>query len=198
MLRSLSLLTLAAVLFSAGSASAQIDISSLMLGAGSFSAPKKDLFHPGSLHPEMEIGGRLLLPRLHWGLSWTYWNDRALTPPPVVDLMSWDSYRSHILGMRVSYRPFGEWNGPFALGLVGGVSRHFVSSESINPDLLKHSLSGVFRKTGNTLDLGLHLDLRLWKSLALRTQALHHAPLDSGDSGLEKQWTYSAGVVLSR
>jgi hypothetical protein len=191
-------LAFAAQLPSPGSGFAQLDLPSLMIGAGSMSAAERDSFHPRSLHPEVEIGGRLLLPRLHWGVSWAYWNDRAMTPPPAIDLMSRGSHRSNILGMRVSFRPFGEWNGPFAFGLVGGMSRHFVSAERMHPDLLRHSLSGVFRETGNTLDLGMHLDLRLLKPLALRAQALRQAPLDSDDSGLEKQWSFTAGIVLSK
>ncbi len=154
-----------------------------------------------TLYPELEVDTEMMVPYIRGGLYWGYWNDGVNRPLPVKDAVTF-SYRSHILGARVTFLPtklLDDWLLPF--GVFVGTARHFITEQCVGGyDFAGNTCNKAqyqdSRHNIHTLETGLSSEFGIWGPLKIRGKIYQFIPLGNSemDRSHKKQRGYSVGV----
>jgi hypothetical protein len=113
------------VLVAGPSALAQVNLDHVSVRAGVIADPWSPTSgHQWRFYPEVELGGKFILPYFNWGLSWGYWSQGITQILPIKDNPTY-SQEAHILAARVAFNPQALDNHfPIPIDLFGGVAVH--------------------------------------------------------------------------
>ena len=195
-----SVVVLFALLFIPITALPQVDISSLTVRMGATRTLWPDISpysgHMWSFYPELEIGGRFIVPCLSWGASWGYWSDGIDEAYPAMDMTTYSS-SSHIVAARIGFQPQrldSHW--PIPVMIFTGVAQHFIEQKYIGG-------GGEGRKDisekSTTAFAGLGFSIPVGTYLSIKAEALQFIPV--GDSRIDylqkNRRTFTLGVSVA-
>lgn len=154
-----------------------------------------------AFYPELEVDAEILAPYTRGGVYWGYWNDGVNSPLPVKDAVTF-SYRSHILGARITFLPkklLDNWLLPF--GVFVGAARHFISEQCVGGFDIGGSTCNEAhyrdsRYNIHTLEAGLSSEFRIGGAFKIRGKVYQFIPLGNSemDRYQEKRRGYSVGL----
>jgi len=153
-----------------------------------------------AFYPEAQASGPLFASYLHWTLAWGFWDDGIGGPLNHENKITY-SFRSHILGARLMFRPrkTGE-NWPLPVGLFAGYSRHLVHAEYVGGldaggkpghDASRHS---------NTIEIGLNGEFPFHGPFIFRVEARQFIPFSGDDfeNPQKSRRAYTIGIGYRR
>jgi hypothetical protein len=150
-----------------------------------------------AFYPELQIGGRFIVPHFTWAVYWGYWTDGITKPFPVADMPTYSNH-TNILGMRIGFLPAGSIpNRPLQIQLFGGVSHHFISQHWIGGFGLAGDGGYDYKENMNTLDIGLSATFPIFGQFRMKGEFQQYFPI-SGEEYIRhhKQQAYKVGFIF--
>ncbi len=164
-------------------ASSQVDVSTFSVRAGIIRTEWLDNGladgHLWSFYPEVEVGGRFIMPFLSWGVSWGYWSDGINQALPYADFVTY-SRQAHIVSGNIGLRiQSAAPHFPVPLEVFVGASQHFSKVSYIGgTDLAGRAGTGSTQQTTTGL-VGVALSVPVIAPLELTAQVFQVIPLGS-------------------
>jgi hypothetical protein len=178
---------------------ADFGFSSVSLNAGyieHFYRDEPQISDIYAFYPEILVTGPLFASFLHWGLSWGIWDDGIERPFNGNNEITY-SFRSHIFGARVMFRPrkTGE-NWPLPVGIFAGYSRHLVHAEYIGGVDATGKPGRSADRGSNTFEFGLNAEFPFSGPFILRGEARQYIPFpdDNFEEPQKSRRAYTLGI----
>ena len=149
-----------------------------------------------AFYPELQIGGKLIVPYITWAVYWGYWTDGVTEPFPVADMPTYSNH-TNILGMRIGYLPsVSTPNGPLQIQVFGGFSHHFISQQWIGGFGLSGDGGSDYKENMNTLDIGLSASFPIFGQFRMKGEFQQYFPI-SADENIRYlyQQAYKVGFI---
>lgn len=159
---------------------AQVNLDHVSVRAGIINDP----WFPSEsrFFPEVEAGGRFILPYFNWGLSWGYWSQGITQTLPFTDNPTY-SQEAHILAARVAFNPQALDNHfPIPIDLFGGVAVHLSRTTYIGGTDMSGNRGESSSSQSTTGIIGLRLTFSVISPFSLDGEVLQFIPFSNSDS----------------
>ena len=177
---------------------AQVNLDHVSVRAGILNDPWSP---PGEdqsrFSPDVEAGGRFILPYINWGLSWGYWFEGITQTLPFPDYIT-NSQEAHILGARFAFYPqMLDNHFHIPIDLFAGVAEHIGRTTYVGGKDFNGNPGHNHSTQSTTGIIGLRLTFSVISPFSLDGEVLQFIPFSTSDSIQKGRREFKLGIMAT-
>jgi hypothetical protein len=176
----------------------QVNMDHISARAGVIADPwSRTSSHQWRFYPEVEAGGKFILPYFNWGLSWGFWSQGITQTLPITDNPTY-SQEAHILAARVAFNPQALDNHfPIPIDLFAGVAVHLSRTNYIGGTDMSGNRGESSSFQSTTGIIGLRLTFSVIYPFSLDGEVLQFIPILASDSIQKGRREFKLGIMAT-
>ena len=177
---------------------AQVNLDHVSVRAGIINDPWSPSGQDQSrFFPEVEAGGRFILPYINWGLSWGYWSEGITQTLPFPDYITY-SQEAHILGARFAFYPqMLDNHFPIPIDVFGGVAVHLSRTTYIGGTGMSGNRGESSTSQSTTGIIGVRLTFSVISPFSLDGEVLQFIPFANPGDMQKGRREFKLGILAA-